>query len=154
LRLVSKGVMNADLEKVILANVRTPAERRGGLGAPFAATPPGGQRLQGMGRRYGARAVVEAVGGGMVLFQRLMRGALFEPPDGEGTFEDFCDGDGIADDADGNDARFHVRMHIKKSGDRLLVNFAGSDPQVKGPMNAPLSVTASGVYCGLKMAVD
>jgi N-methylhydantoinase B/oxoprolinase/acetone carboxylase alpha subunit len=44
-------------------------------------------------------------------------------------------------------------MHIKKSGDRLLVDFAGSDPQVKGPMNAPLSVTASGVYCGLKMAV-
>ena len=30
----------------------------------------------------------------------------------------------------------------------------GSDPQVAGPMNAPLSVTASGVYCGLKMAVD
>jgi N-methylhydantoinase B len=86
--------------------------------------------------------------------ERLMRGALVDLPDGEGTFEDFCDGDGIADDADGNDARFHVRMHIKKSGDRLLVDFAGSDPQVKGPMNAPLSVTASGVYCGLKMAVD
>ena len=35
-----------------------------------------------------------------------------------------------------------------------IVDFAGSDPQVKGPMNAPLSVTASGIYCGLKMAVD
>ncbi len=82
------------------------------------------------------------------------RVALVDLPDGEGTFEDFCDGDGIADNADGSDARFRVRMHIKKSGDRLLVDFAGSDPQVKGPMNAPLSVTASGVYCGLKMAVD
>ena len=36
----------------------------------------------------------------------------------------------------------------------MLVDFAGSDPQVKGPINAPLSVSASGVFCGLKMAVD
>ena len=35
-----------------------------------------------------------------------------------------------------------------------MIDFAGSDPQVKGPINAPLSVTASGVFCGLKMAVD
>jgi N-methylhydantoinase B len=34
------------------------------------------------------------------------------------------------------------------------VDFAGTDAQVKGPMNAPLSVTASGVFCGLKTAVD
>jgi N-methylhydantoinase B len=45
-------------------------------------------------------------------------------------------------------------MHVKKTGDRLVVDFAGSDPQVKGPINAPLSVTASGIFCGLKMAVD
>src|SRR5690242_20166195 len=59
LRLVSKGVMNADLEKVILANVRTPAERRGDLGAQLAATLRGVQRLQELARRYGAREIVE-----------------------------------------------------------------------------------------------
>ena len=52
LRLVSKGVMNADLEKVILANVRTPAERRGDLGAQLAATLRGVQRLEELARRY------------------------------------------------------------------------------------------------------
>jgi N-methylhydantoinase B len=86
--------------------------------------------------------------------ERLMRAALIDLPDGEGSFEDYCDGDGVPDDAGGNDARFKVHMRIVKRGDRLVVDFAGSDPQVKGPMNAPLSVTASGVYCGLKMAVD
>ena len=69
-------------------------------------------------------------------------------------FEDFCDGDGIADDASGADARFRIRLSVKKTADRLIVDFAGTDPQVKGPMNAPLSVTASGVFCGLKTAVD
>jgi len=86
--------------------------------------------------------------------ERLMRAALTDLPDGEGTFEDFCDGDGIADDADGRDAPFWIRMRVTKKGDRVTVDFAGSDPQVKGPINAPLSVSASGVFCGLKMAVD
>src|SRR5262249_9592207 len=75
-------------------------------------------------------------------------------PDGEGAFEDFCDGDGIADDASGADARFRIRLAVKKTGERLVVDFAGTDDQVKGPMNAPLSVTASGVFCGLKTAID
>src|SRR5262249_23614445 len=49
---------------------------------------------------------------------------------------------------------FVIRLSVKKTGDRLIVDFAGTAAQVKGPMNAPLSVTASGVYCGLKTAVD
>ena len=59
-------------------------------------------------------------------------------------FEDFCDGDGIADTPDGKDAPFWIRMRVKKTGDRVLVDFAGTDPQVKGPINAPLSVTRLG----------
>ena len=31
--------------------------------------------------------------------ERLMRAMLSDLPDGEGYFEDFCDGDGIPDDA-------------------------------------------------------
>jgi N-methylhydantoinase B len=83
-----------------------------------------------------------------------MRALLMDLPDGEGSFEDFCDGDGIADDATGADARFRIRLSVKKFADQLTVDFDGTDPQVKGPMNAPLSVTASGVYCGLKTAID
>ena len=45
-------------------------------------------------------------------------------------------------------------MQVRKTGDALEVDFAGSDPAVSGPINAPLSVTASGVYCSLKMIVD
>src|SRR5262249_47874064 len=86
--------------------------------------------------------------------ERLMRATLADLPDGEGAFEDFCDGDGIADDQFGKDAPFRIRLSIKKIADRLIVDFAGTDAQVKGPMNAPLSVTASGVYCGLKTALD
>jgi N-methylhydantoinase B len=154
LRLASRGVVNPDLEKVILANVRTPDERKGDLGAQLAATLRATERMSALARRYGGDGLVGYMREVVDYSDRLMRAALEDLPDGEGAFEDFCDGDGIADDAAGNDARFRIRLAVRKHGDRLIVDFAGTDPQVKGPMNAPLSVTASGVYCGLKTAID
>jgi N-methylhydantoinase B len=154
IRLVSGGVMNTDLERLILANVRTPDERRGDLGAQLAATLRASERLQALAGRYGSERLIGYLAEVMDYSERLMRARLRELPDGVGCFEDFCDGDGIPDDAEGADAPFWIRLRVQKTGERLLVDFTGSDPQVKGPMNAPLSVTASGIYCGLKMAVD
>jgi N-methylhydantoinase B len=154
LRLIHRGALNIDLEKLILANVRTPEERKGDLGAQLAATLRATERLKSLAQRYGGSRLIAAMSEVMDYSERLMRAALRDLPDGEGFFEDFCDGDGIADDDAGNDAPFRIRLCVKKTGDRLIVDFAGTDPQVKGPMNAPLSVTASGVYCGLKTAID
>jgi len=153
-RLISRGVLNVDLETLIFANVRTPDERKGDLGAQLAATLRATERLNALAQRYGSVAVISYMAQVMDYSERLMRAALKDLPDGEGSFEDFCDGDGIADDASGADAQFRIKLSVQKTADRLMVDFAGTDPQVKGPMNAPLSVTASGVYCGLKTAVD
>jgi N-methylhydantoinase B len=154
LRLFNRGALNVDLEKIILANVRTPDERKGDLGAQLAATLRATARLKALAERYGSATVIGYMAQVMDYSDRLMRAALMDLPDGEGVFEDLCDGDGIADDAEGRDAQFRIRLSVKKTGDRLIVDFAGTDPQVKGPMNAPLSVTASGIFCGLKTAVD
>ena len=153
-RLISRGVLNVDLETLIFANVRTPDERKGDLGAQLAATLRATERLDALAQRYGSVEVIGYMAQVIDYSERLMRAALMDLPDGEGSFEDFCDGDGIADDASGADARFRIKLSVRKTADRLIVDFAGTDPQVKGPMNAPLSVTASGVYCGLKTAVD
>ena len=154
LRLISGGVLNMDLEKLILANVRTPDERKGDLGAQLAATLRATERLKALAQRYGSASLIGYMAQVMDYSERMMRATLMELPDGQGTFEDFCDGDGIADDASGADAQFRIRVSVQKTADRLIVDFAGTDSQVKGPMNAPLSVTASGVYCGLKTAID
>ena len=154
LRLISRGALNVDLEKLILANVRTPDERKGDLGAQLAATLRAIERLKELAQRYGGAELIDYMAQVMNYSERLMRSALLDLPDGEGIFEDYCDGDGIADDAAGADARFRICLSVKKTADRLIVDFTGTDSRVQGPMNAPLSVTASGVYCGLKTAVD
>ena len=153
-RLISRGKMNRDVEAIILANVRTPDERQGDLGAQLAATLRACERLKALAVRYGTETLIATMAEVMDYSERLMRSMLAELPDGEGTFADFLDGDGIPDDADGNDAPIWIRMKVTKTGDRIVVDFDGTDPQTAGPINAPLSVSASGVYCGLKTSVD
>ena len=58
LRLVARGVINTDLEKVILANVRTPDERKGDLGAQLAATLRATERLKALAVRYGTQRLI------------------------------------------------------------------------------------------------
>src|SRR5438094_2579134 len=152
-RLIRSDTMIGDLEKIILANVRTPEERRGDLGAQLAATRRASERLSVLAQRYGGAKLVGYMAEVMDYSERLMRATLADLPDGDGSFEDFCDGDGIADDALGSDAPFRIRLRIKKAADRLSVDFAGTDQMVAGPMNAPPSGTASGVDCGLKTAL-
>jgi N-methylhydantoinase B len=84
----------------------------------------------------------------------MMRAALRALPDGEAVFTDVFDGDGVIAIGETEDATFTVKLRIVKQGDTITADFAGSDPAVAGPMNAPLTVTASGVFCALKMIAD
>src|SRR6266852_4088923 len=75
-RLISRGAVNADLENVILANVRTPDERKGDLGAQLAATLRATARLKALARRYGAQELIGYMAQVMDYSERLMRAAL------------------------------------------------------------------------------
>ena len=153
-RIQRAGVVNRDVEDIIFTNVRTPVERRGDLRAQIAANRRGCDRLVALAGKYGTENLARIMQEVMDYSEAMMRGLLRELPDGEGRFEDFCDGDGILAPGEDRDETFSIRLKVVKRGDRLTVDFTGSASQVPGPMNAPLSVTASGVYAALKTAVD
>lgn len=153
-RLYRGGEPDRNVEAIIFANVRTPAERRGDLRAQVAANRRAQLRLEALARKYGPDhlcAIMEEV---LDYSERMMRAALAGLPDGEASFADLFDGDGVLAPGAAEDEPFSVRLTIRKRGDAITADFAGSDPAVPGPMNAPLTVTASGVYCALKMIAD
>ncbi len=154
IRLYEAGVLNRGVDAIIFTNVRTPDERRGDMNAQIAANRRGSARLAELAEKYGVDTLRRIMAEVMDYSEIMMRKFLSELPDGEGSFEDFCDGDGVLEPGEEEDETFTIRMRAVKSGDKLSVDFAGSDPQVAGPMNAPLSVTASGVFTAVKMVVD
>jgi len=143
-----------NLEAIIFANVRTPNERLGDLRAQVAACWRAAARLSALAAKYGADALLAIMQEVPDYSETMMRAALRALPDGEAVFEDVFDGDGVLALGETEDATFTVRLRITKQGDAITADFAGSDPAVAGPMNAPLTVTASGVFCALKMIAD
>jgi len=153
-RLYRNGRPDPDIERLIFANVRTPAERRGDLRAQVAANRRGAVRLEELPKKYGADELLEIMNEVLDYSETMMRAALRLLSDGEASFEDVFDGDGVLAPGADADEPFMVRIRVCKRGDTITADFAGSDGQVPGPMNAPLTVTASGVYCALKMIAD
>ena len=68
-------------------------------------------------------------------------GGAGELPDGEWSFEDWIDDDGIDY---GRPIRLFVT--IRKKGDHMVVDWTGTDPQVKGAINNTLSFTKAATY--------
>jgi N-methylhydantoinase B len=153
-RLYRGGVLDAGIAAIIFANVRTPSERRGDLAAQVAANRRGGERLAALAAKYGTDELLRIMREVLDYSETMMRAALRALPDGTASFTDIFDGDGVLAQGAATDETFSVTLTIRKRGDTIEADFAGSDPQVAGPMNAPLTVTASGVFCALKMIAD
>ncbi|VAW97566.1 N-methylhydantoinase B [hydrothermal vent metagenome] len=72
--------------------------------------------------------------------QRLAESALLQIPDGEYSFSDVMDDDGMGS----SDIVIKVNIVVKQG--KIAVDFSGSAKQVAGNINCPLSVAAAGVY--------
>ena len=154
IRLYRDGKPDPAIEAIIFANVRTPTERLGDLRAQVAANWRAAQRLSELATKYGVDTLLEIMQEVLDYSETMMRAALRALPDGEAEFTDIFDGDGVIGVGESEDATFKVHLKITKAGDTIVADFTGSDPAVAGPMNAPLTVTASGVFCALKMIAD
>jgi N-methylhydantoinase B len=154
IRLYRDGKPDPAIEAIIFANVRTPTERLGDLRAQVAANVRAAQRLSELAAKYGTDTLLEIMQEVLDYSETMMRAALGALPDGEAEFTDIFDGDGVIGVGETEDQTFTVKVKITKKGDTITADFTGSDPAVAGPMNAPLTVTASGVYCALKMIAD
>ena len=69
--------------------------------------------------------------------ERLTRAAIRELPDGEWSFEDWIDDDGID-----LGRPIPLKVTLTKRGDRMVADWTGSSPQVKGAINNTLLVHA------------
>jgi N-methylhydantoinase B len=148
MKLADGGRVREDVMDLVLLNSRTPEERRGDLRAQLAALHIGTQRFREVVTRYGVPQLRASMRALMDATEARFRAAIRALPDGRYEGEDFLDDDGLG----GGPIRIAVTIAI--AGERITLDFAGTDPQVPSGKNmAPGGLPAT-VYCALKMLVD
>jgi N-methylhydantoinase B len=136
-----------DALRMILANVRTPDERRADLTAQCAANRRGVARVGELARKYGARRLARAAAGILDHGERVMRALLAKLPAGRYRHEERLDDDGMGT----QDVPIRVELRLRRASSRgplATIDFTGTAPQVDGSLNANPAITLSAVlYC-------
>jgi N-methylhydantoinase B len=143
-RIVSKGQLHRQVLDILMANTRTPDERRGDIMAQLASNDLGAKRLASLVDRFGPGTHRAFVHENIRYSERLMRAGISRLPAGTYTAEDFLEGDGLTEE----DIRIVVQMTVK--GSDIHLDFTGTDAQRPGNVNTPYPVAVSSVYFAVK----
>lgn len=131
-KLLVRGQKNRDVFRFIEANVRTPKEVVGDLYAQVAAGEVGSRRLAQLLDEF-ELADIEALSDEIVTrSQAAVLSAVRAFP--EGRFAFGCENDGF-------EKPLHIQVAVFRDGDRLVVDFEGTDAAVDRGINVPLAYT-------------
>ncbi len=128
-----------DLEQLILANVRTPAMRRGDLAAQRAAVERGADGLRTLARRHGWNALREAARELLDYAERRTKTILGKLELSAASARDWLEGDGVSDDD------LEIRVTIRIRDGVFSADFTGTSGAAPGNVNCPIAVTRSAV---------
>jgi N-methylhydantoinase B len=137
IKLWDAGVPNRAALTIMTRNSRMPDSLAADLDAECAACLLGARRLAGLFGRYGRESVEgcfdEIVASTTRTYRREI---LAKIPSGTWTWEDYAEHDGV------DEPRLHTqRITLTKLGEdepggpRLILDFTGTGPQAKGPIN-------------------
>jgi N-methylhydantoinase B len=131
IKLWSEGVPNEAALKIMTRNSRMPESLAADLDAECAACLMGARRMAELFDRYG-RPTVEACFDAIIdnTTETFRREVLAKIPEGTFVWEDYAEHDGI------DPPRLHAqRITLTREPDRLVLDFTGTSPQAKGPIN-------------------
>jgi N-methylhydantoinase B len=133
----------------LASQMRMPRQRLADLRAQQAANRIGELRLGELRDHLGTGTLREGMAAILGYTERRTRAALAELPDGSYEAEDVLEGDW-----DGQERDLRLRLVTTIEGDSLRLDFSGSEDQVDGNLNCPLSVTRSAAFFAVRVLTD
>lgn len=133
-KLYQQAALNEALYDVLLRNSRFPDDLRGDIDAFVGANEIIRRRVVELCERFGGNLVEAAFYEIMDRCAEVVRDVgLPMFPDGEYVGEDFIENDGLT-----LDQPVKLKITIRKYADKMILDFEGTDPQTRGPVNWPL----------------
>jgi N-methylhydantoinase B len=145
-RLYRAGVLQTDIQEMILLNCQVPRERLSDLRAQMAANRLGVDRMTALCRKYGRETVLAAAAALLDYAERKMRAGIAALPDGVYWFEDAYENMEIPQD-------LKMSCEITIKGDEMALHFT-APPQVRAGLNMTYTALLATVYYAVKALVD
>ncbi len=139
---------DAELER-LAGQMRSPRQRLADLRAQRAANRVGELRLAELASQHGPEGLRAGMEEILAYAERRTRAALAELPDGVYTAEEV-----LEDDRDDFQRDAVLRVEATIEGEHLRLDFSGTDPEVAGNLNCPLSVTKSAAFFAVRVLTD
>jgi N-methylhydantoinase B len=143
-KLYDGGVENAELIKLLRANVRTPEPVLGDIHAQAAGNEVGGRRLLEFMDEFGLESLEPLADEIIGRSERAMRAAIRQVPDG--IYENIVYSDGYEEPV-------RVQVRVEVQDDEIWVDFAGSSPESARGINVVLNYTHAYTTYALKCAL-
>jgi N-methylhydantoinase B len=148
MKLVRAGLVEDDLWRLLMLNTRTPHLLDGDLRAMMGSARIGAEEIARLAAHLGADETLVHFEGILHHAERRMRGLLSALPDGTYMAEEGFDNDCF------ETMDIPIKVTLSKFDSNLIVDFAGTHPQIRGFKNSSLANTYSAVYAGLASFFD
>ena len=148
IKLIKKRNMDQDVLELISYNCRDPKERIADIKAQIASNYVMKKPVENLFLKYGQKMIRQAVIEIFEYAKRRFKARIKEMEDGIYKAEGFLDSDGVSMDP------VRIKVEIKIKGDKINLDFTGTDPQAKGAVNVVRQALLSGVYFSLKSIFD
>jgi N-methylhydantoinase B len=131
IKLYDRGVLNEAAFKIIVRNSRLSEHLAGDMDAEIGAAKLGSRRIVALAERYGVDTLESAFDQIIRNTAEIFRREIFPKiKDGTYHFEDYIEADGV------DEPRLHaLRLTMTKTPEKIVLDFTGTDPEAKGPIN-------------------
>lgn len=131
IKLYERGKLNEAAFKIIVRNSRLSEHLAGDLDAEIGAAKLGSRRVIALAERYGVDTLEAAFDQILLNTAEVFRREILPRiKDGVYNFEDYIENDGV------DEPRLHaLRIKMTKTPEKIILDFTGTDPEAKGPIN-------------------
>jgi len=135
-KIYTRGVLNKDVENIIRFNCRMPDRVLGDMNAQISSCRTGERRVAELVGKFGLETYEHAISEILDHGERLARARLATLPKGTWSAEDWVDDDGID-----KNMLVKIKATVTISDSEMVVDFSGSSPATRGPINIPFGCT-------------
>ena len=144
-KLYKRGKLQQEILEIIKWNSRAPEQVWGDIQAQIAGCHFGEKQVMELLDKYDIETIRGCIKEMYDHSERITRLAIEEIPDGTWMAEDFMDSNGID-----LDTPIKIKVAVTIKGSDITIDFTGSDPEQRGPMNGLWVTTLSAARMAVK----